>query len=124
LIRARVAFFCGFLHGVIFCADLRVLGAEVLSVDGGIQPRRLGSLFSSRRSCGVRLAFFTWIVQRLSQKELPSSFRAPFLWISNGGLPRLSPEISFPWGLLGYPAAGNPALVQLPNYGHLWDRFS
>jgi apolipoprotein N-acyltransferase len=40
-------------------------------------------------------------------------FGAPFLWICTEVVRAYLPEISFPWSLLGYPAAGNPAIAQL-----------
>jgi apolipoprotein N-acyltransferase len=54
------------------------------------------------------------MVQRLSRQGMGWALAgAPFLWISTEVLRAYLPEISFPWGLLGYPAARNPALVQL-----------
>ncbi len=54
------------------------------------------------------------MVQRLSQRSVELAlFGAPFLWISTEVVRAYLPEISFPWALLGYPAAENPAIVQL-----------
>jgi apolipoprotein N-acyltransferase len=113
--RARVAFFCGLLHGLIFVLTCVSWVAEVLSVHGGMSAAAGWAvllLIATIWGCSIGLA--TWIVQRLSQQGIGLAlFGAPFLWISTEVLRAYLPEISFPWGLLGYPASGNPALVQL-----------
>jgi apolipoprotein N-acyltransferase len=113
--RARVAFFCGFFHGLIFVVTCVPWVAEVLSVHGGMSVAAgwlVLLLIASIWGCSI--GFYAWMVQRLSQQGIgPTLFGAPFLWISTEVLRAYLPEISFPWGLLGYPAAGNPALVQL-----------
>ena len=113
--RARVAFFCGFLHGLIFVLTCVSWVAEVLSVHCGMSVAAGWAvllLIATIWGCSIGLA--TWMVQRLSQQGIGLAlFGAPFLWISTEVLRAYLPEISFPWGLLGYPAAGNPALVQL-----------
>jgi apolipoprotein N-acyltransferase len=113
--RARVAFFCGFLHGLIFVLTCVSWVAEVLSVHGGMSVAAGWAvllLIATVWGCSIGLC--TWMVQRLSQQGIGLAlFGAPFLWISTEVLRAYLPEISFPWGLLGYPAAGNPALVQL-----------
>jgi len=113
--RARVAFFCGFLHGLIFVLTCVSWVAEVLSVHGGMSAAAgWAVLFLIATVWGCSIGLFTWVVQRLSQKGIGLAlFGAPFLWISTVVFRAYLPEISFPWGLLGYPAAGNPALVQL-----------
>jgi len=40
-------------------------------------------------------------------------FGAPFIWVTFEFVRAHLPEISFPWNLLGYPAAANLGLVQL-----------
>jgi apolipoprotein N-acyltransferase len=113
--RARVAFFCGFLHGLIFVVTCVPWVAEVLSVHGGMSVAAgWAVLLLIATIWGCSIGLFTWMVQRLSQQGIGLAlFGAPFLWISTEVLRAYLPEISFPWGLLGYPAAGNPALVQL-----------
>jgi len=113
--RARVAFFCGFLHGLIFVLTCVSWVAEVLSVHGGMSAAAgWAVLLLIATVWGCSIGLFTWMVQRLSQRGIGLAlFGAPFLWISTEVLRAYLPEISFPWGLLGYPAAGNPALVQL-----------
>ncbi|HXJ11496.1 MAG TPA: apolipoprotein N-acyltransferase [Candidatus Limnocylindrales bacterium] len=113
--RARVAFFCGFLHGLIFVLTCVSWVAEVLSVHGGMSATAgWAVLLLIATVWGCSIGLFTWTMQRLSQQGIGLAlFGAPFLWISTEVLRAYLPEISFPWGLLGYPAAGNPALVQL-----------
>jgi apolipoprotein N-acyltransferase len=113
--RARVAFFCGFVHGLIFVLTCVPWIAEVLSVHGGMSTLAgWGVLLLIASVWGCSIGLFTWMVQRLSLQRIGLALLgAPFLWISTEVLRAYLPEISFPWGLLGYPAAGNPALVQL-----------
>jgi apolipoprotein N-acyltransferase len=113
--RARVAFLCGFLHGLIFVVTCVPWVAEVLSVHGGMSVAAgWAVLLLIATVWGCSIGLFTWMVQRLGQQGIGFAlFGAPFLWISTEVLRAYLPEISFPWGLLGYPAAGNPALVQL-----------
>ena len=113
--RAWVAFFCGFLHGLIFVLTCVSWVAEVLSVHGGMSAAAgWAVLLLIATIWGCSIGLFTWMVQRLSRMGFGLAlFGAPFLWISTEVLRAYLPEISFPWGLLGYPAAGNPALVQL-----------
>lgn len=112
--RARVAFFCGFLHGLIFVVTCVPWIAEVLAVHGGMSAAAgWGVLLLIATVWGCSIGLFTWMVQRLSRQGAGLALiGAPFLWISTEVLRAYLPEISFPWGLLGYPAAGNPALVQ------------
>ncbi|HET6932236.1 MAG TPA: apolipoprotein N-acyltransferase [Candidatus Acidoferrum sp.] len=113
--RARVAFFCGFLHGLIFVVTCVPWVAEVLSVHGGMSVAAGWSvLLLIATIWGCSIGLYTWMVQRLSLRSVGLAlFGAPFLWISTEVLRAYLPEISFPWGLLGYPAAGNPAVAQL-----------
>ncbi len=54
------------------------------------------------------------MVERLSRRSVTLALLgAPFVWTSTEVLRAYLPEISFPWALLGYPAAGNPTVVQL-----------
>jgi len=113
--RARVAFFCGFFHGLIFVVTCVPWVAEVLSVHGGMSVAAgWAVLLLIATIWGCSIGLYTWMVQRLSQQGIGLAlFGAPFLWISTEVLRAYLPEISFPWGVLGYPAAGNLALVQL-----------
>ena len=113
--RARVAFLCGFFHGLIFVLTCVPWIAEVLAAHGGMSAAAgWGVLLLIATVWGCSIGLFAWMVQRLSLRCLGWAIAgAPFLWISTEVLRAYLPEISFPWGLLGYPAAGNPALVQL-----------
>lgn len=113
--RARTAFFCGFLHGLIFVVTCVPWIAEVLSVHGGMSlAAGWGVLLLIATVWACSIGLYAWMVQRLSQQRMGLALiGAPFLWISTEVFRAYLPEISFPWGLLGYPAAGNPALVQL-----------
>jgi apolipoprotein N-acyltransferase len=112
---AWIAFVCGFFHGLIFVLTCVSWIAEVLSVHGGMSMEAgWAVLLLIATVWGASIGIFAWLVQRLSliKTEL-ALLGAPFLWISTEVLRAYLPEISFPWGLLGYPAAGNPALVQI-----------
>jgi len=109
---ARVAFFCGFLHGLIFVVPWI---AEVLAVHGGMSlAAGWGVLLVIAVVWGASIGLFACAVQRLSLRSYTFALMgAPFFWISTEVLRAYLPEISFPWGLLGYPPAENPALLQL-----------
>jgi len=113
--RTWVAFICGFLHGLIFVITCVPWIAEVLAVHGGMSTTAgWGVLLLIASVWGCSIGLCTWMVLRLSRQRIALALiGAPFLWISTEVLRAYLPEISFPWGLLGYPAAGNPALVQL-----------
>src|SRR6516165_9054341 len=110
-----IAFFCGFLHGLVFVLTCVPWIAEVLAVHGGMSSAAgWAVLLLIATVWGASIGLFAWTVQRLWRLSLALAlFGAPFLWISTEVLRAYLPEISFPWGLLGYPAAENPALVQL-----------
>jgi apolipoprotein N-acyltransferase len=113
--RGAVAFACGFLHGLVFCLTCVPWIADVLSVHGGMpMAAGWGVLLLIASVWGAIIGLFALAVQRLSKRSMPLALvGAPFLWISTEVARTFLPEISFPWALLGYPAAGNPALVQL-----------
>ena len=113
--RGWIAFACGFLHGLVFCLTCVPWIAEVLSVHGGMpMAAGWGVLLLVASVWGAIIGVFALVVQRLSKRSVPLALvGAPFLWISTEVARAYLPEISFPWALLGYPAAGNPALVQL-----------
>jgi apolipoprotein N-acyltransferase len=113
--RPRVAFACGFLHGLIFVFTCVPWVAEVLSVHGGMsRAAGWGVLLVIATVWGFSTGMAGWIVQRLSLRSYTLALiAAPFLWISTEVYRAYLPEISFPWGLLGYPPAENPVLLQL-----------
>jgi apolipoprotein N-acyltransferase len=113
--RTWIAFFCGFLHGLSFVLTCVPWIAVVLSVHGGMSTTAgWGVLVLIASVWGCAIGVCTWSVLRLSRLQTSwALLGAPFLWISTEVFRAYLPEISFPWALLGYPAAGNPALVQL-----------
>ena len=113
--RARVAFLCGFLHGLIFVVTCVPWIAEVLAVHGGMSlAAGWGVVLLIAVTWGASIGLFAWAVQRLSLRSYTLALLgAPFLWISTEVLRAYLPEISFPWGLLGYPPAENAALLQI-----------
>jgi apolipoprotein N-acyltransferase len=63
---------------------------------------------------GILTGIFAWIVQRLATRSIElACIGAPFAWVTMEFVRARLPEISFPWNLLGYPAAANPGLIQL-----------
>jgi apolipoprotein N-acyltransferase len=113
--RGWVAFSCGFLHGLVFPLTCVPWIAETLSVHGGMSMAAgWGVLLLIASVWGAIVGLFALAVQRLSKRSVTLALAgAPFLWVSTEVARAYLPEISFPWALLGYPAAGNPALVQL-----------
>ena len=113
--RPRVAFLCGFLHGLIFVFTSVSWIAEVLAVHGGMSTAAgWGVLFVIAVVWAFAVGVLAWAVQRLSLRSYTLALvGAPFLWICTELYRAYLPEISFPWALLGYPPAENPALLQL-----------
>src|SRR3984893_2729370 len=113
--RPRVAFFCGFLHALVFCLTSVPWIATVLAVHGGGSgPGGGGVLVLIASVWGILTGMFAWIVQRLAAYSIAlACIGAPFLWVSFEFVRARLPEISFPWNLLGYPAGANLGLVQL-----------
>lgn len=112
---ARVAVACGYLHGVVFVFTSVSWIAKVLAVHGGLSTAGgWGVLFLIASVWGAGNGGATWAINRLSRKSISlACVGAPFFWISLEMFRTKLPEISFPWNLLGYPAAGNLALAQL-----------
>ena len=113
--RGLVAFFCGFLHGLFFVFTCVSWIAEVLSVHGGMSMAAgWAVLLLIAVVWGASIGLFALAVRGISVRSVDLALlAAPFLWICTETLRAYLPEISFPWGLLGYPAAENPAIVQL-----------
>lgn len=114
--RARVAFGCGFLHGMFFCLTSLSWIATVLAVHGGVS--RLsgwGLLLLIAGAWGILTGVFAWIVQRVVVVHgiKTACIGAPFAWVALEFMRARLPEIGFPWNLLGYPAAANLGFVQL-----------
>jgi apolipoprotein N-acyltransferase len=113
--RPRIAFFSGFLHALLFVLTSVPWIATVLSVHGGLSAAGgWGVLLLIAIAWGILIGTFAWAVNRLSRRSIElACIAAPFIWVTFEFVRAHLPEISFPWNLLGYPAAANPGLVQL-----------
>ncbi len=113
--RPRVAFGCGFLHGLFFALTSAPWIATVLTVHGGLSILGgWGVLLLIAIVWGIHFGAFTWGVHRLSRLSIElACLGTPFIWVTFEFIRALTPEISFPWNLLGYPAAANLGFVQL-----------
>jgi apolipoprotein N-acyltransferase len=109
----RVAFACGFVHGICFVLTSVSWIAETLSVHSGLsRAGGWGVLLLIGSVWSVANGAVTWVINRLSRRSIAlACFGAPFLWVSLEVFRAYLPEISFPWNLLGYPASANIALV-------------
>jgi len=113
--RARVASGCGFLHGFLFVLTSVPWIATVLTVHGGLSVAGgWGLLLLIAITWGILTGAFAWAVHRVSLQSIDvACIGAPFIWVTFEFIRAHLPEISFPWNLLGYPAAANLGLVQL-----------
>jgi apolipoprotein N-acyltransferase len=113
--RPWVAFGCGFLHALFFVATSVPWIAEVLAVHGGLsEAGGWGVLLLIASIWGMLIGTFAWMVQRLARRSVGlASIAAPFVWVTFEFVRARLPEISFPWNLLGYPAAANLGIVQV-----------
>ncbi|HLZ14088.1 MAG TPA: apolipoprotein N-acyltransferase [Candidatus Acidoferrum sp.] len=113
--KPRVAFGCGFFHAIAFVLTSVPWIATVLSVHGGLSPAGgWAVLLLIAAAWGVLIGAFAWCVNRIARRNAKlACIAAPFLWVAFEFVRAHLPEISFPWNLLGYPAATNPAMVQL-----------
>ena len=113
--KGWVAFGCGFLHGLTFVLTCVSWIAETLSVHGGMSAAAgWGVLLLIGTVWAIIIGSFAWGVERIATRSPGLAlFAAPFLWVYTEVVRAYLPEISFPWSLLGYPAAGNPAIVQM-----------
>jgi apolipoprotein N-acyltransferase len=113
--RPRVAFASGFLHALLFVFTSVPWIATVLTIHGGLSVAGgWGVLLLIAMAWGILIGTFAWAVQRLSRQSIGlACLAAPFIWVTFEFVRAHLPEISFPWNLLGYPAAANLGLVQL-----------
>src|SRR5712692_11035355 len=113
--RPRVAFGCGFLHGLLFVLTTVPWIATVLTVHGGLSVAGgSGVQLLIAMAWGILIGAFAWAVHRLSRQNIElACIGAPFIWVTFEFIRAYLPEISFPWNLLGYPAAANLCLVQI-----------
>jgi len=111
----RMAFGSGFLHGLFFVFTSVPWISTVLSVHGGLSATGgWAILLLIAIAWGILTGSFAWTVHRLSPKSVAMAcIGAPFAWVTFEFARAHLPEISFPWNLLGYPAAANAGLVQL-----------
>ena len=113
--RPKAAFFCGFVHAVAFVLTSVPWIATVLSVHGGLSTAGgWGVLLLIAAAWGVLVGGFAWCVNRIAARDKTlACIAAPFFWVTFEFIRAHLPEISFPWNLLGYPASGSPALLQI-----------
>ena len=113
--RPRIAFACGFFHGLLFVFTSLPWIATVLTVHGGLSTAGgWGVLLLIATAWGILTGSFAWSVHRLSLQSIRfACVGAPFLWVTFEFVRAHLPEIGFPWNQLGYPASANLALVQL-----------
>jgi apolipoprotein N-acyltransferase len=113
--NSRVAFGCGFLHGLLFVVTSVPWIATVLAVHGGLSKTGgWGVLLLIASAWGILIGLFAWMVNRLSRRSVElACMGAPFMWVNFEFVRAHLPEISFPWNLLGYPASANLGLLQL-----------
>ncbi|HEY2459541.1 MAG TPA: apolipoprotein N-acyltransferase [Candidatus Acidoferrum sp.] len=113
--RGWVAFGCGFAHAVFFVLTSLPWIATVLAVHGGLsRVAGCAVLLLIAAVFGILTGGFAWVVRRLAERGVVwACAGAPFVWVTFEFARAHLPEIGFPWNLLGYPAAGNLALVQM-----------
>jgi apolipoprotein N-acyltransferase len=113
--RPRIAFLCGFLHAVVFGFSSEGWIATVLSVHGDVPGTASWLLlFLVQALWGIACGAFSWLVNRLARRSIVVACAgAPFLWVAAEFLHGKTPEIGFPWNLLGYPASANLGLLQI-----------
>jgi apolipoprotein N-acyltransferase len=113
--RPGIAMLCGFFHGLVFVLSSLFWISTVLEVHGGVPPAGgVGVLLLVAGAWGVLTGLFGWAVNRLAAKSVARAcLAAPFVWVALEFLRDHLPQVGFPWNLLGYPAAGNLAFVQL-----------
>jgi apolipoprotein N-acyltransferase len=111
----KISFACGFLHAVAFVLFSVPWFAMVLYLHGGVS--RAGGwavLLLIAAAWGILSGSFALLLRQLSCRNITIGFvAAPFVWVAFEFIRGSLPEIGFPWNLLGYPASGNAALVQM-----------
>ena len=111
----KISFACGFLHAIAFVLLSVPWFATVLYLHGGVSPAGAWALLLLIAGAwGILTGSFALLVQQLSRHKITTAFvAAPSLWVAFEFIRGRLPEIGFPWNLLGYPASGNAALVQV-----------
>jgi apolipoprotein N-acyltransferase len=120
--RPRIAAACGFVHSLFFVITSMPWIATVLAVHGGLsRVGGWGILLLIATVFGIHTGAFAWCVRRIARRSLVlACIGAPFLWVTFEFARAHMPEIGFPWNLLGYPASGNLALLQLTAFTGIW----
>jgi len=104
----------GFLHALLFVFVRAVDRPRVLTVHGGLSVAGgWGVLAPDRHGLGILIGTFAWAVQRLALRSIGLACLVALHLDHLEFVREHLPEISFPWNLLGYPAAENLAFVQL-----------
>ena len=113
--KPRVAFFCGGLHMLFFIITSVPWIADVLAQHGGVPKiAGWGLVVLIGLYLGLLCGGFAWCVNRLAQRSIVlACVGAPFLWVTLEFVREHFPEISFPWGLLGYGPSSNLGLLQI-----------
>ena len=113
--KPRIAYFCGFCHALAFVFISLSWIAEVLAVHGGMSLIAGWAILALIAAVfGILTGGFTWTVNRIARRSIAlACIAAPFVWVTSEFARAHLPEIGFPWNLLGYSAAANPALLQV-----------
>jgi apolipoprotein N-acyltransferase len=111
----RVAWLCGFLHGVLFYGFTVPWVYAVMREHGGLSALQAGGVYAVMvLYLSLYPALFGLTFAALGRRSiLLACVSAPFLWVAAEFARTHFPFIGFPWNLLGYSAASNPGLVQL-----------
>src|SRR5260370_17928596 len=96
--RPRVAFGCGFLHGLLFALTSAPWIATVLNVHGGLSMAGgWGVLFLIAIVWGIHFDAFAWGVHRLPRRSIALPCQGPpFIWFTFEFFRPRSPDLSFP----------------------------
>src|SRR5258708_20552529 len=88
--RPRVAFGCGFFHGLLFVLTSVPWIATVLTVHGGLPVAGgWGVLLFIPLAWRILLCSFPLALHRLSCKSIElACFGGPFIWVTTGGRPK------------------------------------
>src|SRR5437899_4181370 len=104
--RPRVAFACGFLHGLLFVFTSVPWISTVLTIHGGLSVAGgWGVLLLIAMAWGVLTGTFAWAEHRLACRSIRlACLGAPFISVTFAFVGAHLPAISYPWSLLAVPA--------------------
>jgi apolipoprotein N-acyltransferase len=113
--RRLPAFFCGFLHGVVFNAVTVPWVYAVMREHGGLSVVAASGVYAVMvLYLSIYPALFALGVAQIGRRSATlACAAAPFAWVALELARTHFPFIGFPWNLLGYSASNNPGLVQL-----------